>query len=171
MDIQEFLLSSIAPFMAAVVEAINPVNAAIIKRSVSQDNGIVSQLVSDDTNSSSGRQQKENLANAIARVSGAAVEAYSLVLTWIGITSGITPILVELFGPLPTSIIVGIWLFLSAVFGLRFFQQMDYYERGSLITVIPLRRTKTELLSYILIIINASVVVIIFLFWLFTHKN
>jgi hypothetical protein len=144
--------------MAAIVEVYNPVNRRIIERSVGQEDGVAAMFASGDS-AANKAAQRAAAAEVIARTAGASTEVYAMVLTWISVTAGLAPVLYEWVGTLRCTAIAGVWVFVSGIAGMRFFQFVDYYDFGGPTRFLGVART--SLLSGLLVLTNLIVLAVI----------
>ncbi len=177
MDGKSFLLGFIPPLLAYLAERTNPISAEVI-RPKAEIHATQHVFPPADVNPGVAydpQRAKEALVTTIVATGETAAEVAGIVPTWISITSATTAVFVDL---------VPAWVFLlilllvtggSALWGIRYFQRIDYQSEAIVADGRPSRicgrDREVDRISCWIKVGNVTVAIIVLLVWLATPNT
>ena len=149
MNFQTLVIGALPPFFAIIAELANPVSEESIFRSII----------------SGQSAQKNTDTKAAAAIANGAVKIALLVPTWISVTSGLAAAFID---EIEISWLIGgiaIWTAISALFGLKYFSEKNYYEYALYVPKSRFGLSGPTRVSLAIISINLAVILILLSAW------
>jgi hypothetical protein len=173
MDGNTAILGAVTPALVALAEVLNPVSEKVINSQLFHGKAkqVVRQTGRGPDAVRNFDRDVENVAKLVATTAGSAVEVSALIPTWIGVTAGLTTVMIELT-PIYYVYLLVLWTLIWAILGMKFFATIDYQDMASFRSYIPTFRglTGSKGLSVCIIVANLFVIAIIIATWWFTQS-
>jgi hypothetical protein len=137
-------------------------------------NALIRQRGRHQTRVRSARDSQKNaIAEVMTGVAMGAAEASGLVPTWISFIAGLTAVFIEIIDPVWCLGIVAVITAVTAILGLSFFTQLNFYtfSKDASRHSICRGHTGAECASNIVIIFNVIIIFIIAAVWLLTDPS
>jgi hypothetical protein len=168
------ILGSVPPALAILAELKSPVSSAVVQaQSFDNSEQFVPMAITDTAVRDS---QKNAIAEVMTGTAIGAAEASGLVPTWISFITGLTAVFIDIVDPkywLGIVTLVAVITAISAIYGISFFAQLNYYafDKQASRRRICRRRTGTKCASCIMIIANLIIIFVVAAFWLLTDPT